>query len=254
MKQRLPCLRAERIKIHRTLAFAMTFIAPAAIIVLVLAMYTRHPAFYIQTAESSAWKLLGENVLVYWSLLMLPLFITIESALLGNLEHSQKNWKMIFTLPVRRSRIYLAKLITSIELIALSMVILFGMLLLLGAGLQIYIPEFGFDFNIPWCYLGKLFGLSFLASWLLISFHLWLSVRTPNFVLAISVGIIATILGLFIFGEDFAAYYPWTIPGTFSIDMAQKSITQLVSLGIGWLGSILFAILAMVDIQHRDVL
>lgn len=254
MKVFVRCLLAEMQKIRRTLALALTFLAPMVIVLLMFAMYTQHSSFYLETAGSSPWKQLGETMLVYWSLLVLPLFITLEAALLGQLEHAQKNWKLIYTMPVPRWAIYCSKLAVCTLLIALSTVILLGLMVILGNILQVLQPEFGFDSPIPWDILLRLALLSHLASWTLIAFHTWISVRSPSFVIAVGIGIAATIAGVFMFGEDVASFYPWTIPGMFALDVSQKDLTDWISLGIGWLGCIPLTVAAVVETGRRDVI
>jgi lantibiotic transport system permease protein len=56
--------------------------------------------------------------------LALPLFITLEVALLAGLEHGQDHWKDLFVLPIPRWTIYTAKLATAALLLALSLVLL----------------------------------------------------------------------------------------------------------------------------------
>jgi lantibiotic transport system permease protein len=249
----LHCLSAELLKLRRTLALALTVLAPLVIAILMFAMYLQHPGYYLKQAGDAPWKQLGEMMLTYWSLLMLPLFITLESALLGHLEHSQKNWKLLFTLPAPRRAIYLAKLVVCQGLIAISTLVLLVFMVLLGQLLQAIEPAFGFGGAIPWGHLLWLGLLSYLASWFLIAFHLWISVRASSFVVAVAAGIAATIVGVFIFGQDLASVYPWTIPGTLSMDLAQEGITRWVSLAIGWLGCIPLVLAALWDLRRWNV-
>ena len=52
------------------------------------------------------------NVLNLWAILALPLFITLETALLAQTEHSEKHWKHLFALAVPRWVYYAAKWLT----------------------------------------------------------------------------------------------------------------------------------------------
>lgn len=247
------CLSAELLKTRRTLALWMTLLAPLVIALLTFAMYTQHSDFYMKNAGFSPWKLLSETMLTYWSLMMLPLFITLETALLGQLEHGHKNWKLLYTQPVPRWGIYAAKLTASLGLLALSTWVLLAITVGLGGLLQLLEPDFGFNQPIPWGGIFRLALLSYLAAWLLVSIHLWVSVRFPSFVVAVGVGIAATIFGMLLFGDEAARFYPWTIPGIFSMEMAQRDLVQWVSLGIGWLGSIPLTLLALRDVRRIEI-
>jgi hypothetical protein len=249
----LRCLSAEVLKLRRTLALAMTVVAPFVIALLTFAIYNQYSDHYIRAAKNAPWKQLGEMMLTYWSLLMLPLFITLETALLGNLEHAHKNWKLIYTLPVPRWALYMAKLVVCMGLIAISTLTLLIYILLLGNLLQSINPAYGFDSVVPWEQFLRLGLLSYLASWLMIAIHLWLSVHTSSFVIATGAGIAATVVGVFMFGHEVASFYPWTIPGTLSLDLAQQGITQWLALATGSLGSLPFILGALFDVNTRDV-
>lgn len=90
-------LSAELLKLKRTLAFRMIIVAPLLVATLqffVLWNQKRFPDGF------KLWEMLPRNVLSLWAVFMLPLFITLETALLNGLEHSEKQWKA----PVRAAR------------------------------------------------------------------------------------------------------------------------------------------------------
>ena len=49
---------------------------------------------------SEAWLHFASGLFVLWSFLMLPLFVTLQAALLGNMEHANYTWKHLLTLPL----------------------------------------------------------------------------------------------------------------------------------------------------------
>jgi len=252
MNTLIRCLSAETLKFRRTLALALTFLAPLIIALLIFAMYGQYSEFYMQSAEGNPWKQLVDMCLVYWSLIMLPLFITLETGLLANLEHSHKNWKLIYPTPNPRWAVYAAKQIIAMALLALSLSIMVALTVLLGVVLQGFMPEFGFDAPIPWQDILLVSGLSYLASWFLISFHLWVSTRYSSFVLAMVVGIAGTIPGIFLFSDDIASYYPWTLPGLVVMN-GTKALFQWLPLLLGCLGGVVMAFVGGWDVTQRDV-
>jgi ABC-2 type transport system permease protein len=252
MNALLRCLSAETLKLRRTLALALTVLAPFVIALLVFAMYAQHSEYYINSGGINPWKQLCDMSLVYWNLLMLPLFITLETGLLTNLEHSRKNWKLIYTLPNPRWAVYAAKQIVAMVLFAISLAFMVVFIVILGNVLQAFLPKFGFDTPIPWGDLLSIAAVSYLASWFLISFHMWVSTRSNSFVLSMAVGITATILGVFLFGEDIAQFYPWTIPGVVAMN-GTKSLSIWLPLAIGNLGGIALAVWGGWNVIRRDV-
>src|SRR5688572_21407552 len=114
-------LSAEVLKIKRTLALAVAVALPLVIVVMNLFILIRMRVF---DEGFDGWQYLLLNSIVLWGLLMLPLYITLETALLAGLEHGDKNWKQLFALPIPRPAIYAAKQAVSLGMVALSMVVL----------------------------------------------------------------------------------------------------------------------------------
>src|SRR5574340_188865 len=109
-------LSAELLKLKRTLALWLAFALPAVIVFLFFLNYFQRGEFLIRE-DADSWKWLAQNVLILWSMLFLPLFTALETALLSGLEHSEKNWKHLFALPIPRWTIYTAKLLAGLGLL-----------------------------------------------------------------------------------------------------------------------------------------
>ena len=98
-----PALAAETLKMKRTLALSLTFLAPLLVVALNFVIYWQRGST-LAPQQDNVWIRLTQNNLVLWDLITLPLFVTLQTALLGGLEHTQKNWKHLFALPVARAR------------------------------------------------------------------------------------------------------------------------------------------------------
>jgi hypothetical protein len=184
---------------------------------------------------------------------MLPLFITLEMALLSELESSEKHWKHLFALPIPRAALYLAKLLVGAGLIALSTLVLWGGLLLAGYSLRWLKPGTGFEFSIPWVETLQTAFLIYLAAWLIMAFHTWISLRWRSFTLSVGVGMIATVIGVFITvgAERWASFYPWMLP-SMAMGSDDRIVLQVLLFGI--LGGIVAAIAGCWDMIRQDVL
>jgi lantibiotic transport system permease protein len=252
MNSLLIALRAETLKLKRTLAFAMVFLAPLLILLLQLAMYLDHAEYYLNQDGLNPWKNFNQTMLVYWSFMMLPLFITLESALVGNLEHARHNWKLLYVQPVSRWAIFAAKWWVNVGLIALSMLSLLGLMRLGGTIVQGFDPEFGFTVAFPWTWTLRLLGLCFAAALLIISIHTWVSLRSSSFVIACAAGIVATVAAVFAFGSDYAIYYPWTIPGMIATGASGAELATCLLIGV--CGGFLVAFAGMWDVSRKEVI
>ena len=102
-------LSAEMLKLRGTLALWMCLVAPATVAVLYMLQMTfmdwdKRPPMTGQ----EAWTMYAQAVLALWSILMLPLFLTLEAALLAGLEHGNQQWLHLLALPLPRGAHYLA--------------------------------------------------------------------------------------------------------------------------------------------------
>ena len=155
--------------------------------------------------------------------------------------------------PTPRWTIYAAKQVIVWALIGWSMVVLLGVTIANGYLLNWIKPEMGLNVAIPWRTLLPWLGGTYLASWLIISLHHWVSARWASFVAAMAVGIVATVAAVIIAQSDkWVRYYPWTLPGFLSFDLLEGKLhtTQLL-IGLG--GGVLVALLGMWDVSRRDM-
>lgn len=242
---------AEILKIKRTLALGLAFITPLAIVGLLFA------ASLMQQGEATpgfnAWDGFAQLIFTFWSLLMLPLFITLETALLSELESTEKHWKHLFALPIPRAVLYIAKLLVGAGLIALSTMVLWSGILLAGSSLRWLKPGAGFDASMPWFETLQTALLTWLAAWLILALHTWISLRWRSFTLSVGLGMIATVIGLFltVSSERWSRFYPWALP---SMAMSSDSHVVLQVLLLGIIGGSVVTIAGCWDMIRQDVL
>src|SRR5690349_25160712 len=99
-------------KLKRTLALWMAIRAPMVIVNLYFIVGIAGPGPLVRQGTDT-WVLLTRNTVQLWTVLMLPLFITLETSLLAGLEHSERNWKFLLSLPIPKWTLYAAKLIVA---------------------------------------------------------------------------------------------------------------------------------------------
>jgi hypothetical protein len=245
-------LSAELLKTRRTLALVLTLLAPLSLAFLEVAIgFDAGTKMY--RVDGDSWVTLIGHTSMMWTLLLLPLFITLEMGLLGAQEHNHKTWKQIYALPLPRWTIYAAKQIIGMGVIGLSMVIL-G-LMTVGVGLigRTFLPKLGFDAPIPWMALTQNLLLSYLASWLMISIHIWVSLRWSSFVLAMAAGIVPTVCGVVVINSKWVDFDPWAMPGVVAHGLVE-SLPYATALTLGLLGGILVAFLGCWETTRHDIL
>jgi len=249
----LRALHAERLKTKRTLALWLAPLAPLVIIALQMTMVVQRQEYYRAQEIANAWIEYGGQTVFLWTMLMLPLFITLETALLANLEHANKQWKHLFALPIPRGAIYLGKQVSGMAIIGLSMAALYAYIILSGLALRALTPGLGFEAPVPWWDFFRYIALSYLASWLILSIHTWIGLRWQSFVVASATGIAAMIIAVVMFESDWAVWYPWTWAGlvAYKLEEGEAMLTQLLLGSLGGLGA---ALLGAWDVVRRDVL
>lgn len=210
----LRALSAESLKLRGTLALWMCLITPLTVVVLyVLQLTLSDYGKRAPLPPADAWRMFAQSVLVLWTLLMLPLFVTLESALLAGLEHANQQWKHLLALPVPRSVHYLAKLIALIAMLALAMGLLLVLIPLGGWVLGQLQPRFGIAGPPPWSFLLPRIAASFAAALLMVALQTWVAIRWRSFTIAVATGMTATVMG-FLIGqsERYGHFYPWSMP------------------------------------------
>jgi hypothetical protein len=216
----LRVLHAEALKMKRTIALKMVVLAPAVIFLLILFMASQVPFSMLRSRRNNAgneWPALARSVLRFWVFLMMPLFITLETALVAGLDHSDNQWKSLLARPVPRWTLYVAKLIVVLAMTAISVLVLLGGILFDGLILPRLQPELVFGFPIPWAVIfrdgSRVVGLAFLA----LTIQHWVSLRWRSFSIAVGTGIVTMVVGFFAFAAGqqvggWPLYLPWALP------------------------------------------
>jgi len=245
-------LRAEQLKIKGTLALWLAVIIPLGMALLQFGMTYDRGANFVPPGED-AWIEFLDYSLIFWALLGMPLFITLEMALLGMLEHRHDQWKHLFAQPLPRWAIYAAKQAAGIVLIGLSLLAMGGGLVVAGLVMRVVKPEVGFGPAIPWGDLFTYLGLIFLGSWLVTAIQTWVSVRWPSFALASAVGIVMTVSGAMVINAEWGRLWPWALSAMLFNEF-RAGETILTGLLVGSLGGLVAAVAGGWEFCRRDVL
>ena len=265
MKYLVYALHAELLKTKRTLAFWLTLIAPAVVVGLQVAITWDQYDYYLKQTNliGTAWVQYVQQTLVIWSLLMLPLFVTLETALVAQWEHHSQQWKHLFALPVSRGALYAAKYLCGVALIGLSCAVLIALILLTGLGFRSVFPGLGFEAAPP---VGEmaLYGLlMFLGSWLIIAIQTWVAQHWSSFAIASGVGIALTVASVIVIQSKYAGFYPYTLPALVAngfsesigaLNFFAEGVLPVRELLFGSIGGLIAATMGDWHFVQRDVL
>ncbi|HEX2034735.1 MAG TPA: ABC transporter permease [Chloroflexota bacterium] len=248
-------LWAELYKLRRTLALAMVLIAPLFVACLQALLLAQNSAG--RPEGGYEWATYVRGVHALWALLMLPLVVSLETTLLGTIEHQGNHWKHLFALPIPRWSVYLAKFGAALGLLVASSVLLGAGAVLCGVLLRTVDPGIGLQGAIPWWEATAPALLTFLAAWLIVAIHTWVALRWPSIVVGLGLGIAATVAGVLIAQSGrWGSWFPWSLPvraiaTELAIATDGGGPHTILALGIG--GGLLVALLGCWEVTRRDV-
>jgi ABC-2 type transport system permease protein len=241
-------------KLKRTLAAWMVVVAP--LLVLVFTAVTRL-ANAPEVTSDDAWPALFGNVLGIWGILMLPMFVALEAALLGSLEHGEQHWKRLYALPLPRWTFYAAKLLVCLGLVGLSSLVLAAGAIGTGLALRALQPGTGLDGAPSWGLMLAHASLVYVTAWLMLAIQTWVSLRWSSVVVALGVGVAGTVAGVMLAsgagmtrGALVAQLFPWSLPTNVLMRPAPR-----LDIALPWAiaGSLAVAALGCRDVTRRDV-
>jgi lantibiotic transport system permease protein len=252
MNELIYAIRAELLKSRRTLGIWLCLLAPLALAFLELVMAFQYGTRFYKVGTDH-WRILFEHTTMMWSLLLLPLFVTLQMGLLAALEHNNRTLKQLYILPIPRWMVYSSKIIVGFGLIALSEIIL--LLLTVGVGLVLSLtqPELNFTTEIPWSHFFYTTLVCFLSAWMMISIQFWVSMHWSSFVVSMGVGIAGTTAGVLVISSKWAQFYPWAMSGLASINFINQDPIGM-ELYVGMFGGVLVAIFGCIEVLRHDVI
>jgi hypothetical protein len=249
MKVMIRALHAEKLKLRSTLALWLCVLAPLVVALFGTAMIWSNPFMLTNAAPETRWQVVIDTVMGTWAMMMLPLLVTLEAALLAGLEHGNHQWKHLLALPVPRSTHYLAKLIALIGLVGLATLLL-CVLIPVGGFLVMLAPDTLLVGSPPWSHLlGRALATS-AAALLMLAVQMFIAIRWRSFTVTMAAGITATMIAMFIpKGGLFNELFPWAMP-TLAINGTHDQLTAAVMLGI--VGFCAVAALGVWDFNRRE--
>lgn len=230
-------IRAEFLKLKRKGFWLLTFLLPFGIVALQMVNYGFRKEYLLQQSEDD-WAFYLSHVSQFTPLALI-LGISILTSYLSSLEDETSSWKQVFSLPVSRASVYLAKSTVLILLLALSSLLLIGFTLGYGIFLDLGDP-------IPYLEVIKESIYPYLAAIPIFTIQLWLAVICRNQAFPITVGILGAILSNASFFLSDWVLWKWP---SLENEWNQPGISVMLGLGVGWL----IYLACMLDFVRRDV-
>lgn len=239
----LAVLSVEFRKLNRSLALLLALVAPALI-----AIFTFFNLLRGSRPESyDMWLTSGSAI---WAFFMLPMSVTALTALVANMEHGPKSWDHLRALPVPRWRIYLAKTVCVIAVVAamsaLTLLMTWAAIEMASALKPQITPSGEADLVAHVWTLIKMLG----AALLLIALQLWVALRFSSFVPGLALGIGGTFFAVVATSARAGVFMPWQMPVNM---LATEPWRVETALAIGGAGGLIALGLMVAHLAWREV-
>ena len=237
-------LIVEARKLNRSLAAVLAVAAPSLIAIFTFFNLLRGKA-------PQPWDMWIVSASGIWAFFMLPMSVTALTALVAHMEHGPKSWDHLRALPLPRWRLYAAKMVCVLGLVALMSAGVLGMTwgaVTLGAAIKPVVTPVG-DFELA--RYAAIFGRMYLAALLMIAIQLWVALRYASFVPALAVGIGGTFFSVVATSAKQGVFFPWQMPVNMLAAEAWRANTALgLGLGLG----VAALVAGLVHLSRREVL
>jgi hypothetical protein len=186
---------------------------------------------------------------------MLPLYVTLQTALIAGVDHQDNQWKALFARPVPRWAVYVSKLTLAIGMVAASAILLVPAISAEGEFFRWYAPDLGFRAIPPVAEIGRQVGEMAALALLFLSIQLWVSLRWRSFSVAVGVGAIATVTSMAMLLSagpygGWPQYFPWSLP---TLVMARQPVDIGAAMAVAGIAGIVATVAGCYDFCRREV-
>jgi len=257
MPMLLRVLTTEVMKIKRTLALWMVFIAPLFVVLLNF-LVGYFGADQLAKRSQDVWAMTTRQSVSLWTVLMMPLFLTLETALLAGVEHADRNWKSVLALPPPRWMFYVSKLIVVTGLLWTAHLVLVGGTITSGAILSVSKPVLKIHALPLDGLLSPMLRISATALCATAIQH-WVSLRWQSFTGAMGFGMCAMVTGFMaVNSPDYGPWVPWSMSmyairagSSAAVTAAMDPSSRVLLVGIA--GALVAAVSGAIEFSRREI-
>lgn len=237
----LTSLFVELRKLKGSLVVLLSLATPTMIAGLLMLILLRRP--------NGDWKEVIEGSTGLWSFFMLPMSIAALSALLAQIEHGPRAWDHMLALPVGRWRLFAAKGVVMMLVIALMSLLLAVEIPAALALLRKLAPHKVPAGPFPWAMELQLLWKMWAASLFMGMIQLWVALRFRSFVPPLVLGIGGAFVAVAASGAKEGVYLPWLMPLNVMVGGAAN---HALALKLGLAGGAVCFILMLIHLSRRE--
>ena len=211
-------------KLKNTLVIPLCIAVPTVVAIAVGAISARQPV--------STWGNVMLNGVGLWAYFMLPMAVTALSALMAHIEHRNGMWDHLLALPIKRWRLFAAKAVVMMCLLAAMSLLLAIEIRLVGNLFEWFLPKKAPLGTFSWLRLFEGLTAMWAAALLVCMLQLWVALHFRSFVVPIVLGLTGTFITVIAAGAREAIFVPWVTPVSVLINDGAR-MTEALTIGIG---------------------
>ena len=238
--------KAELLKLKHSKILGIVMFLPLFFVVLGFGNFIRYRELFTSKGQN-IWNQIYTQSSIFYGLFIIALFITILVGVLVRIENSENNFKRILALPVKRSHIYVSKLLVACGMVFLNLFI-FTLLVIAAGVIAAPVSE-----SMP---KGIIYSplLCFAASLPVISIQYYLTMKFQNIAVPLGIGVVFSLPSVLINNTKYWILFPWTYPGRVllngsNLDFGCPIYIYMISLAL----FVIFATLGMYEFNKKDI-
>ncbi|HET6432563.1 ABC transporter permease [Dyella sp.] len=238
------CLYVEYRKHARSLALLLAVVAPLLIAVFV---------FFNLVCDHRpiSWDMTMATAAAIWAYFMLPMSVTALTALVAQAEHGPRAWDQLHALPLPRARLYAAKALWVLIVVALMSAAVGVASWLAVHAASAWRPDAAPTGRFDAVHYLGLITRIYLSAWLLVAVQTWIALRFHSFVPALAAGIGGTFFAVVASSARVGVVLPWQIPVNM---LASDPARMHLALGVGLIGGVAVMALMVRQLARREVI
>ncbi|MFC6999532.1 ABC transporter permease [Rufibacter roseus] len=245
---------AEALKIKRTWALWLSLLAPLSVVSMNFLVFFFRGDKLLKLGEDP-WPLWAGNNFNITGQLLLPLFLTLITALVNGAEHNSHGWKQLYALPLPKWSVFLNKYLLQLGLVLLSSITFILGLFAAGYLLGVVRPDLGF---LEFHHLQSvIFGALriFIGSLFVFTAQFYISFRFKSIAMSIGLGILFTVAFLIGARWEHIGYYPYSWPAFSAMAFYAKQTSLFIpEMWYSLAGSIVLLLIGIWDSARRQIL
>jgi hypothetical protein len=238
-------INAERMKLKSSWVILSVIMAPLFVLLIQFANFLFRYDSVVKEGDIP-WIVFIEQHTVMWAVMLLPILGAVLSSMLIGVENNDNNWKYVFSLPLKRSHLYIAKISIVFYLLIISCIFL-------GLGIVVSAKILGISGSIPVFFIIKILIAALLGCFAILNIQFWLTTKFENPGVPMAIAVCGSVTALFLLQSAFTRWLPWTYPYfTLPIEL-NENVNTLWYVGQSVVVGLVCFIAGLREFTRRDI-